>query len=358
MATVFLVVYGLLVPFAGYAGDLFQRKWIVFTSLLVFSTGTLFTGTVNTFIFLIIYRSIATGAGEAFYYPAANTLIAHYHNKTRAMAISIHQTANYAGVVVSGFIAGYIGEQFGWRYSFYTFGVAGIVVAAIIALRVKNTKIVSSPEVEDKINIKEAIKYTLAKKTLIYLSLAFGLMVFTLIGYLTWMPTFLHEKFALPLSNAGFSSMFYHHLAAFAGVLIGGRWSDHIAKRRKKFRVEIKMMGMLLGTPFIFLMGSANGLWWCYLGLAGYGLFRGIYDSNLFAALYEVIDPKYRSSATGIMISFAFLVGALAPVILGSIKQGAGLELAIQSLAIVQIVAGILLWQAAKSTFLKDQIAE
>ena len=274
------------------------------------------------------------------------------------MAISIHQTANYAGVVVSGFIAGYIGEQFGWRYSFYTFGVAGIVVAAIISLRVKNTKIVSSPEVEDKINIKEAIKYTLAKKTLIYLSLAFGLMVFTLIGYLTWMPTFLHEKFALPLSNAGFSSMFYHHLAAFVGVLIGGRWSDHIAKRRKKFRVEIKMMGMLLGTPFIFLMGSANGLWWCYLGLAGYGLFRGIYDSNLFAALYEVIDPKYRSSATGIMISFAFLVGALAPVILGSIKQGAGLELAIQSLAIVQIVAGILLWQAAKSTFLKDQIAE
>lgn len=358
VATVFLVVYGLLVPFAGYAGDLFQRKWIVFTSLLVFSTGTLFTGTVNTFIFLIIYRSIATGAGEAFYYPAANTLIAHYHNKTRAMAISIHQTANYVGVVVSGFIAGYIGEQFGWRYSFYTFGVAGIVVAAIIALRVKSTKIVSSTEVEDKINIKEAIKYTLAKKTLIYLSLAFGLMVFTLIGYLTWMPTFLHEKFALPLSNAGFSSMFYHHLAAFVGVLIGGRWSDHIAKRRKKFRVEIKMMGMLLGTPFIFLMGSANGLWWCYLGLAGYGLFRGIYDSNLFAALYEVIDPKYRSSATGIMISFAFLVGALAPVILGSIKQGAGLELAIQSLAIVQIVAGILLWQAAKSTFLKDQIAE
>ena len=152
--------------------------------------------------------------------------------------------------------------------------------------------------------------------------------------------------------------MFYHHLAAFAGVLVGGRWSDHIAENRKKFRVEIKMMGMLLGAPFIFLMGSANELWWCYLGLAGYGLFRGIYDSNLFAALYEVIDPKYRSSATGIMISFAFLVGALAPVILGSIKQRAGLELAIQLLAIVQIIAGILLWQAAKKTFLKDQIVE
>ena len=190
VATIFLFVYGLLVPFAGYAGDLFQRKWIVFTSLLVFSAGTLFTGTVNTFIFLIIYRSIATGAGEAFYYPAANTMIAHYHNKTRAMAISIHQTANYAGVVASGFIAGYIGEHFGWRYSFYTFGAAGIIVAAIIALRVKNNKIVNSLEVKDKIAVKEAIKYTLANKTLIYLSLAFGLMVFTLIGYLTWMPTF------------------------------------------------------------------------------------------------------------------------------------------------------------------------
>ncbi|WKN42776.1 MFS transporter [Tunicatimonas pelagia] len=358
VATIFLLVYGLLVPFAGYAGDLFQRKWIVFTSLLVFSIGTLFTGTASTFVFLVIYRSVATGAGEAFYYPAANTLIAQHHQRTRAMAISIHQTANYVGVVASGFLAGYIGEQFGWRSSFYAFGAAGVVVAAIIALRVKSDKITEQGVSRDQITIREAIQYTLAKKTLILLSSAFGLMVFALLGYLTWMPTFLHEKFGLPLAEAGFSSMFYHHLLAFVGVLLGGRWSDHIAKQRKKFRVEIKMMGMLLGAPFIFMMGSVSDLWWCYLGLAGYGLFRGMYDSNLFAALYEVIEPKYRSSATGIMISFAFIVGALAPVALGWIKQQAGLELAIQCLAIAQIIAGILLALATRYTFSKDQISE
>lgn len=358
VATIFIFVYGLLVPIAGYAGDIFQRKWIVFTSLLVFSVGTLFTGTASTFIFLVIYRSVATGAGEAFYYPAANTLIAEHHQRTRAMAISIHQTANYVGVVASGFIAGYIGEQFGWRSSFYTFGLAGVVVAAIIALRVKNDRISTDESTNDQISIRAAIRYTLAKKTLIYLSIAFGLMVFALLGYLTWMPTFLHEKFDLPLSEAGFSSMFYHHVLAFVGVLLGGRWSDHIAKRRKKFRVEIKVIGMLLGAPFIFIMGSVSNLWWCYAGLAGYGLFRGIYDSNLFAALYEVIEPKYRSSATGIMISFAFIVGALAPVVLGWIKQQAGLELAIQSLAVAQIIAAVLLVLAAKYTFSHDQISE
>ena len=41
---IFTAVYGVLVPVSGFLGDLFSRKWIVVTSLFVFSAGTLLTG--------------------------------------------------------------------------------------------------------------------------------------------------------------------------------------------------------------------------------------------------------------------------------------------------------------------------
>jgi MFS family permease len=104
IATIFTIVYGCIVPFAGFASDLFKRKWIIFFSLLIFSAGTLLTGFSGSLFSFILIRGIVTGGGEAVYYPAATSLISQYHQKTRAMALSIHQTSLYVGIVVSGFI--------------------------------------------------------------------------------------------------------------------------------------------------------------------------------------------------------------------------------------------------------------
>ena len=359
VATIFTLLYGLLVPVAGYTGDILPKNRIVFASLLIFSAGTLLTGLSTGIVMLIIFRSIATGAGEAFYYPAANSLIGVYHRKTRAQAMSIHQTANYIGIVMSGLIGGYIGENYGWRQAFYVFGSLGIVLAAVVFIRLKNEKQhMAQPVKTTNIPVKQVIRHIFQKPTLTLLSLAFGGMVFVHIGYLTWIPTFLHEKFDLSLTNSGFSSVFYHHLLAFAGVILGGRLSDKLSVKRKKIRMEIEFLGLLLGAPFIWWMGQTGSLTLAYVALAGFGFFRGMYDSNLFAAPFDVIEPEYRSSATGVMLSFAFVIGALAPVVLGWMKQGIGLSYGIASLSGVYVVSAILVFIATRFFFEKDFISE
>ena len=60
--------------------------------------------------------------------------------------------------------------------------------------------------------------------------------------------------------------------------------------------------------------------------LALFGFFRGIYDSNLYAALFDVIAPDLRASSVGVMTAFAFIVGALAPLLLGYLKTDYGLS--------------------------------
>lgn len=76
------------------------------------------TGLSTGVLMFIVFRSFATGLGEAMFGPANYSTIADYHKSTRAIAMSIHQTSYYFGVIASGLIAGYIGQMWGWRSAF------------------------------------------------------------------------------------------------------------------------------------------------------------------------------------------------------------------------------------------------
>lgn len=360
VATVFTLLYGVFVPLAGCLGDFVTKKWIVCLSLLTFSAGTLLTGFSGGFLMLILFRSVATGVGEAFYYPAANALIGHYHRDTRAQAMAVHQTALYIGIVASSWIAGTVGEQHGWRSTFYLFGGFGLLMAVVVAVRLRNERRDVEPEqpvspaAEEPVQLREVLRAILRKPTLYFLSIAFGGMVFVNVGFMTWMPTFLYEKFHLSLKDAALSATLYHYIAAFLGVIAGGRLSDRLAARRPTIRLEVEYLGLLFGAPFIWLLGASSNLPVVYVALAGFGLFRGFYDSNLFAALFDVIPPKYRSSATGLMLAFAFTVGATAPMLLGWLKPRISLDVGLSSLAAVYLFSSAVIFVALKMFFAKD----
>jgi sugar phosphate permease len=355
IGTVFTIVYGLMVPLAGYAGDALRRKWVVSGSLLVFSTATLLTGTCGGLISLIVFRSVATGGGEAFYYPAANSLIGQFHDRTRAMAMAIHQTALYVGVVCSSFAAS-IGIRAGWRNAFYLFGGLGLLMALVVWWRMRDTPRPSSDmrKTEPAPSVGEVLRHVARKPSVWFFSAAFSGMVFVNVGYLTWTPTFLAERHGLALDTASFWALFSHFAAAFVGVTLGGRLSDVWAQRRKYVRIEMEYVGLLLGAPFILWVGLASGPVSCCLALAGFGFFRGVYDSNLFAAPFDVIAPRYRSSAVGLMLSCAFVVGASASTVLAWVGQRMDLSFAIASMSGVYVVSGFVLVAARYTTFPRD----
>ncbi|MEK7405488.1 MAG: MFS transporter [Acidobacteriota bacterium] len=352
VASVFTASLAVMIPVAGYAGDIYCRKRIIVCSLLGWSLSTLLTGFSPGLLYLIVVRSVATGVGEAFYAPSAFSLIAEHHIETRAQAMAVHQTSLYVGVVLSGLLAGYFGDRFGWRSAFWTFGFVGIVVASVMSRRLRGSSPGSSPGAE-RPPARLVLRTILSRPTALLLALALGGMVFVNIGYLTWMPTYLHERFHLSLANAGFSSMFYHHLFAFFGVMLGGRLSDHFARTRPRFRLELQGAGLLLATPFLYLIGSTSELAPTYFALGAFGFFRGFYDSNIYASLFEVIEPRFHASASGVMTAFAFVVGSFAPVALGAVKQAVGLSLGLSGLSLVYLAAAGSMFTAV-SVFFQD----
>lgn len=345
VATTFSVVFGLLVPIAGLAGDIFKRRDVVVLSLLIFSVGTLLTGTSSSFLFLLLFRGVATGAGEAFYAPAANSLIAEHHVETRGRALSIHQTANYTGVVLGSLFAGWVADQHGWRVAFAAFGVAGLIWAAVIMLRARRqvaAPAVERPRVHEQGKLAaEALKVLAGSPLLIGQTLGFCGLVFVLVGYLTWMPTILFERFHLTLAQAGFSSVAYHHVVAYAGLLATGFATDRLARRFPRARVISMALALVLCAPFIWISASATELWAVYGGLAAFGLFRGVYDASLYAAMFDAVENRLRSTVAGLIIACAYIVGALAPWLMGVLKSAYGVRSSLELLSLVALAAGL-----------------
>jgi MFS family permease len=356
VGTVFTFVYGVLVPLGGFAGDILPRKWILVLSLVLFSAGTFLSGISTGLITLILFRSLTTAGGEALFYPSATSLIAQWHEKTRAVALGILQTALYAGITLSGLIAGYVGEHYGWRYAFVLFGSAGLFWAIAVASRLRNTPQMRAPGSAARVPVMEVLRYLVRRPSVWLLSVAFGTQVYVNVGYLAWTPTFLHERYHLSLAEAGFHAMLLHHLFALFGVLLGGRCTDRWSAVRPTIRMEANLLGLLCGAPFIYWLGHAPTLTGCYAALAAFGFFRGLYDSNLFASLYDVIEPRLRASATGLMLSFAFIIGSLAPVVLGWMKMRVGLAVGLSSLSYCYLIGAVCVFAAVKCCFRRDYV--
>jgi len=118
------------------------------------------------------------------------------------------------------------------------------------------------------------------------------------------------------------------------------------------------LVGLLGGAPFIYLMGAGATPLAVYFGMAGFGLFRGIYEANIYASLYDVIPPKVRASASGTMLMCAFFVGGAAPLALGMMKDRFGLAAGLSRLAFVFLVGAVALLVALRWTFHRDYFQE
>ena len=78
-----------------------------------------------------------------------------------------------------------------------------------------------------------------------------------------------------------------------------------------------------------------------------WGLFKGFYDANIWASLFDVMPPEARGRAVGLMNMVGWLGGGTAPVLIGYLAQSLGLGGAIASAGYVYIAGGALLATAA-----------
>ena len=243
---------------AGFLGDRFSRKWIITLSLVAWSLMTICMGFIGGFAGALFFRSIATGVGESFYAPSAYALIACHHKETRSVALSIHQAALYFGLMVSGLIvAAALGWLGSWRNVFIAFGAAGCALGIIFiwALR-EGTR--ETDRTDGTGNWTTGLRAYFCNPSALCATAGFVAIVFVNNAYLFWAPKFAAEKFAVGVGEAGKGVMLWHHLFAFAAILLGGVITDRFVQRMPRFRLGFQILALLLGAPMLLWIGLAR----------------------------------------------------------------------------------------------------
>jgi MFS family permease len=314
LTSVFLWVYGLLSPFAGFLADQFNRSRVIIISLFAWSFTTFLTAHATTFGGLLATRALM-GISEACYIPAALALIADYHRgATRSLATGVHMT----GVTVSG-LGGWIAERQGWSHAFLIFGLAGIVYTVVVALllrdapREQGTTITGATanEAPPNVRLSEALVSLFSRGSFILAFAFWGLIGLAGWAVIGWMPTYLNEQFHLSQGTAGFSATGYLQTAALIGLLVGGAWADRWSRTNQRGRIYVPVVGLLIAAPGILLASSVNWLPFALAGLVLFGLARAFSDSNMMPILCMVSDPRYRATGYGVLNLFSCVIGGL-----------------------------------------------
>jgi len=94
-----------------------------------------------------------------------------------------------------------------------------------------------------------------------------------------------------------------------------------------------KALGLTAGAGFIFLTGTTRVVSSLVLAMTIFGFCKSFYDANIFASLYDVIPPRARATAAGVMNAVGWLGGACAPVSIGWLATRNGPDREVASLS-------------------------
>jgi predicted MFS family arabinose efflux permease len=345
LTSAFLIIYAILSPLGGYLADRFSRKWVIFSSLLLWSVITLITGFVQNYTQLITTRAIM-GISEAFYMPAAVALVMDYHKgSTRSKASGILMTGLYAGMALGG-LGGYIATIWDWRLGYHLFGGIGIFYAVVVFFTLKDApkEEIKNKKAESDFNFFEMLK-SLFSRSGYLLILLYGTLVSVCFWLIyAWLPTFFEEGFNLSTGDAGISGTFYVQIASLAGVLAGGYLADKWAKNSSKGRIYITAIMFIIGGPFLYLMAAADLYWIAIFGIIVFGLSKGNHDANFMPIITQVVDKKYQATGYGIMSFFGVMSGAIMIWVGGYLKDiGISLDLVFKIAAVGILISGFVL---------------
>ena len=348
LGSAFAWVYGLLSPLSGMVVDRVSRKAAILGGLHLWSVICAATALSKNFRHLFLFRA-AEGLGETFYFPSSMSLISDYHGReTRSRAMGLHQTSVYVGTIGGGFFAGLIGQHYGWRLSFVVFGLLGVVLGVVLHLYIREPPRGAAdgdgrPQAAP-LSFAAFLRLLVRTPPLMCLMGAFMCANFVAVVLLSWMPKFLYDRFGMSLAMAGLTATLFVQVASMAGAPLGGWLADAWRRRSPAGRMAVQAIGVFGGAPFVALCGLTPSVAVMILALTFWGLFKGLYDANIFASAYDVVAPEARGTTAGFMNAVGWLGGGgSAPVVIGIIAQRESLGFAIALTSTVYVAAGVLL---------------
>ena len=258
----FAIVYSTLAVPVAWLADRWSRTWIMTIALTVWSGFTALCGTAGGFWQLFLYR-MGVGVGEAGGVAPAYSLISDYFPpEQRARALAAYSFGIPIGTASGVLFGGLIAAQIDWRTAFVVVGLAGVVLAPIFKLTVRDPQTRAAGQTEKAAAAQRSseapsfgrVAGTVLPKPSFWL-LAFGAACSSVCGYgvAFWLPSYFARSFGMTLTE---TSIFYAAIAFFGGVLgiWGGGWlADRLGKKSRGAYPLVPAVAFIIAMPIFFL---------------------------------------------------------------------------------------------------------
>lgn len=353
LETVFLVGYFVTAPLFGPLGDRMARKWLIAAGVVVWSGATIASGLATSIWGLVVARAVV-GIGEASYATLAPTIIDDVTPASkRGAALAWFYAATPVGGALGYLVGGFVEARWGWRSAFFVAGGPGLLFALVCLLVEEPARTFSTDKPDMKRDFASLSGIALYRKGVLgYCAYTAAIGAFSY-----WAPSFLHERYALPLEAANFRFGVLTVVAGALATAVGGRWADRVRARvaqavapddveRETVRglLRVCAIGAAIGTPVTlvtFLLPS-SGLFFIGAFVSILALF--VITSPINAVILRSVPSHLRASAMAVTIFAIHLLGDLwSKPALGALIDAVPLQLAMLLLPAC-IGVGALLW--------------
>ena len=248
MFAVFYTVCG--IPVAQLA-DRYNRVRIVAVACALWSFFSAACGLATGFATLALAR-IGVGVGEAGGSPPSYAIICDYFPpRARGVGLAIYSLGVPFGVMAGAASGGWIAAHYGWRWAFLVLGAAGLVLAPLVPLLVREPvrgRLDGPAKAGDPDRppaLREVLAVFASSPPLMLTALGAGLIALVSYGLSSWAPAFLIRDKGMALTQiAGWYSV-------TAGVSIGvGTWFGGYAVDRLGAR-----------RPWVYALGPGVASW-------------------------------------------------------------------------------------------------
>lgn len=330
--------------------------WSAFTALC---------GTATGYLHLFLYR-LGVGVGEAGGVAPSYALIADYFPpEKRARALAIYSLGIPLGLAGGSLIGAYLASWVGWRSAFLVMGIAGLVLAPIMLVFVRDLPKSSAAA---QAPISEVFPL-LARKPSFWL-LAFASSSSSLIGYALalWTPAVMMRSFDLSLVHTGqfLSSLLL--IGGTAGVFAGGWLADRLGNRNRAWYARLPAIAWVISAAAWTAGLLAPSLWIAWPLLLVGNAVNILWLGPVITAVQHLAPARMRSTASGSFLLINNLIGlGIGPLLIGRLsdafKAAYGVD-ALRNAAVAgtsfYLLAAILMFLAARKLrqdWLEDRLS-
>jgi predicted MFS family arabinose efflux permease len=349
----FALLYSTLAIPLAWVADRTSRTGVIAASLAVWSAFTALCGFAGSFWQLFAAR-VGVGVGEAGGVAPSYALIADYFPAgRRARALAVYSLGIPLGSAAGVMLGGYIATAVDWRAAFVVVGVAGVLLAPVFRLVVREPARAAPPA--DAAPLR-AVFGILARKRSFWL-LAFGAASSSMLGYglAFWLPSLLKRSFGLGLVETGWFYGLVLLIGGTAGVLGGGWVGDRLGARDRGAYAKLPAFCFVLAVP-LFAAGILSGsIWTAFAFFLIPQALAYVWLAPVVTAVQHLVPAHMRATASASFLLINNLIGlGLGTVVLGALSDAftgwAGneaLRYAMLSGLVLYLLAGALMALAA-----------